>query len=389
MSPRGFSSKQGWGLTVVVAVVLAVLVLPASASAADGGISGSVTFAPGGAQVAGAEVCAEGEGEAGFACTSSEADGDYEISGLAPGNYVVTFGASESSPYVVFKRYPAAVAVTSEAITPGIDAAVSKGGAIEGTVTDKASGLPLANVEVCSIWEEGNEFDACDYTGSSGTFKLIGVHPGPHEIEFWSFEGGYESRFVNVTVSSGSTLSVSAALVRFQGRISGHVYTAATHAPLAGVAVCAIWAKTGETGGCALTSSAGAYTFFPVYPGGWKIAFSPEPAEVEFAERAKSDSWPTQFWNSKPTLAAAEVLDVTATSVFTGIDGLLGPGPALLAPSAVNPPPVTTSPATTPVKKKKKPLTCRRGFVKKRVKGKSRCVRRRFHHKHHRHHRDV
>jgi len=388
LSCRRISTIGRSGFAALVALAFCLLALPAVASAADGGISGKVTFASGG-NVAGAEVCAEEEGELDFGCTSSEADGDYEITGLEPGNYLVSFGATESSPYVVFQRHVGDVAVASGATTAGIDAAVIKGGAIEGTVTDIKTGLPLAEVEVSALWEEGNEFDGFYETGSDGKFKLIGLHPGPHEIEFWSWEGVYDTRFVNVTVGSGSTLNASAALVRLEGRVTGHVYAAATNAPLQGVPVCAIWAKTGETGGCAVTNAAGAYGFFPISPGAWKIVFSPEPGQVEFNEFVKSDVWPTQFWNGKSTLAEADALNVTATSIFTGIDGRLGAGPKQPPPPASGnsgTSTTTTSPTPVAVTPAPKPLTCKKGFVKKRVKGVQRCVKR-HNHRHHKKHR--
>lgn len=390
MSCRGISTIGRSGLAALVALAFVLLALPAVASAADGQISGKVTQAIGGTDVQGAEVCAENELD--FGCALSEADGAYEITGLTPGSYFVSFEASEANPYVVFQEYPIEVIMASAMTTPGINAAVVKGGAIAGTLTDAATKLPLVGFEVCSWWEEGEEFEGCDFTDSGGSFKLLGLHPGAHELEISPSELGYEVQIVHgVPISPGSTRNLEASLVRAEGRISGHVYAAADHVVLAGASVCAIWAKTGETGGCARTNGAGAYEFFPVPIGAWKIVFSPEPAEVEFEEKVFPDLWPTQFWNQKTTLAAAEVLNVTPSSNFTGIDGLLGPGPSSTpsGASTQSSSTTTTSPAPIPVAvtPKPKPLHCGKGKVKKRVKGKTRCVKRhqpRNHHKKHR-----
>jgi hypothetical protein len=368
--------------------MLVALALPVSASAADGGISGEVTRQSGGAVVPDAEVCAEEqEGEFAFECTLTEFDGSYEISGLPPGKYIVSFQAGESGLWLVpqyyngVRRFSAATEVTvaSGLTTPGIDAALAAGGAIAGRVTAAKTGAGVSEVLVCSWTEAGEEFDGCAETASDGSYEIVGVAPGLHELEFWSWEQFGTEYAHGVSVSVGiRTAGVNAALQA--GSISGHVYAAANHQPLSGVSVCGIWAATGEVGGCALTNSSGAYGFYPVAAGGLKIVFSPEPAEVEFAKGVKSDIWPTQFWNSKPTLAQADTLEVVPTSAFTGIDGQLGPGP--VPPSST--PPASSAPAPAPIAK---PLVCKKGFVKKRVKGKSRCVRRRHHHKHHRHHR--
>ena len=395
MSCRGVSTIGRSGLAALVAFCL--LALPAAASAADGKISGKVTFT-GGANVAGAEVCAEAEAEADVGCASSEADGDYEITGLEPGNYVVTFEATESSPYVVFQRRAGDVAVADGTTTTGIDAAVIKGGAIEGTVSDATTGLPLDEVEVSTFWEAENKYDGFDVSGSNGSFRVIGVNPGPHEIEFWSWEGEYETRFVNVSIVAGATINANAFLIRKpppEGRMGGHVYALATHQPLAGVAVCAI-DEFGESRGCAHTSDVGAYEFIEVPAGEWRIAFSPAPGEFEAFEPGEivADAWPTQFWDMKTTLAQADVIYMFRGLSTGAIDGYLGPGPKQAPPppgetslpNSPNPTPIRTPVAVTPAPK---PLTCKKGFVKKRIKGKQRCVKRHKprHHKKHRGHR--
>lgn len=393
MSCGGTSTIGRWGTATVVALALAALWLPASASAAEeGSISGKVTRAAGGAAVEGVEVCAETEGAVfAFKCASTEASGEYEITGLPPADYLVFFFGGDSAPYLIGQYYDGVahwdeadeVTVSSGAKTEHIDAALVEGGAIAGKVTDAVSGAPIDEVLVCSWLEAGEETESCVETASDGTYEIDGVPPGQNGVEFLPFEEDYEPRVVHgISVSVGAkTTNVNTNLNRAvtpQGLITGHVYAAATHTALQGISVCAIWVKTGETGGCALTSNLGAYTFVPVSPGAWKIAFSPEPAEVEFAAKAKSDIWPTQFWNQKPTLAEASALDVTATSRFEGIDGLLGPGPVASLASVPQ-----SAPTATAVAKPKPALVCKKGFVKKHLRGKQHCVRLRKHRRHH------
>lgn len=382
------------GAATVVALAFFAFWLAPAASAADGAISGKVTKAGVGTPVLSAEVCAETEsGIFVFECTSTEADGTYEIAGLPPAGYVVSFWAGESGLYLIHQfwegvgRYGEATEVTvvSGMTATGIDAAMVEGGAIAGKVTAAANGAPIGEVEVCSASEGGGEFDGCAYTAGDGTYEIVGVAPGLHELEFWASKGNYEPQFLSsVQVSVGvKTSNVNAALKAAppppNGRISGHVYRAATHEPLGGITVCAIDGFN-ESRGCAHTAKSGAYEFVGVPAGLWRVAFSPEPAEFESFEvgEIKSDAWPTQFWNLKPTLAQADAINVAEGGVITGIDGLLGPGPA----TTPNPPP-TTGPASVAVRP---PLRCKRGLVKRRVKGKARCVK--VHkHRRHRHHR--
>jgi len=395
LSSRGISTIGRTGVAALVALGFVLLALPAAASAADGSISGKVTFESGGAAVAGAEVCAEEAGEIDFGCAPSGSDGTYLIGGLAPGSYVVSVEATDASPYAVFKRRLGTVTVNSEATTTGIDVVVIKGGAVTGTVTDATTGLPIDEVEVSALWTAENEYDGFYLTDSNGSFKLLGLNPGPHEIEFWAWDGDYETRFVNLPVAAGATINANAFLVRRpppEGRIGGHVYAAATQQPIAGVAVCAI-DGFGESRGCAHTSKAGAYEFIQVPAGPWRIAFSPTPVEFEPFEPGELsiDPWPTQFWNMKPTLAQADVINLPQAGVVAGIDGLLGPGPQAPPSGGSSTPNGTTPPPPKPVAvtpaPKPKPLACGKGKVKRRVKGKQRCVKRHKPRRHQKKHR--
>jgi hypothetical protein len=400
LSRRGTSTFGRLGLALAALAVAAVFLAPTASAAEPGQISGKVTLAAGGADVLGAEVCAESQTEEAFECDLTAADGSYEIVGLPAGNYIVGFTAGESGQFLIRQFWSGvssygeatAVPVAAGATTPGINAAMALGGAISGMVVDAANGLPISEVEVCSWSEPGGGFDGCDFTASNGTYEIVGVPPGLHEVEFWAFEGNYEPRFINaVSVSTGlRTTNVNAALVREavpDGRISGHVYAAATKAPLGGIAVCAI-DESGESRGCAHTGKAGNYEFLQVPAGAWRVAFSPDPSEFKSltANEIQSDIWPSQFWNLKPTLAQADPIGIGHGTVVTGIDALLGPGPNPPPPPPPSPGGSSTPPATSPAPVvvtavKPKPLHCGKGKVKKQVKGKARCVKR---HKHHR-----
>jgi hypothetical protein len=410
LSWRGISGIGRWGAALVIACVsLAALWLPAGASAAgEGAISGKVTRATGGAPVNKALVCAERENSIFvFECASTAADGSYEITGLpAGGGYVVSFEAGESGLYLVRQYYKGVsrweeaepVTVSSGSTTTGIDAALAEGGAIAGKVTAAATGMPIAEVEVCSWLESDGEFDGCTYTANDGTYEIVGVHPGLHELEFWDFEAGYEPQFLNsISVAAGERKSGVNVAMSLAGRISGHVYFASTHQPAKGTLVCAIGVNSGKSRGCGPTDKTGAYEFL-ASPGRWKIVFSPEPSESIFfdqeegeLEGAGPDGWPTQFWNLKSSLAQADVIELTQGGVRSGVDGQLGyvpppgsassqPSPTLTVPSAVIPPaPSGAVPPSPP----RPTLLCKPGFVKKHLRGKQHCVRKRKHRRHH------
>jgi CSLREA domain-containing protein len=86
------------------------------------------------------------------------------------------------------------------------------------------------------------------------------------------------------------------------------------------------------------------------------------------------------------TLSAAKA--VTATFNLTPVTPTCATDASLCPPSNTTPPatitpPATTPPATKPVPPKKKPLVCKKGFAKKKVKGKTSCVKVKKHKKKH------
>lgn len=401
LSCRGISTIGRSGLAALVALAFVLLALPAVASAASGSISGEVTRAAGGSAVEDAEVCAESALE--FKCARTAADGKYEIEGLPPGVYIVSFEAGAGDPALLRQYYEGVsrweqateIVLGSGEAKTGIDATLEEPGEIAGRVVAAQGGAPIASIVVCAWSEDAeDEFEGCRVTASDGSYEFVDLVPGSYKLVFFPEESGYELLVLNsVSVSSGATHSGVDAALWPAGRVSGHVYAAFDHRPLGGISVCAIWDPTGELGGCTITSKAGAYGFVFEEGGPWKIAFSADPSEFETFERGEitADAWPTQFWNMNPTLGEADVINIGQGRAFTDVDGLLGPGPPPqpAPPSGSSNPPATTTPAPVainPPPLPPKPIHCGKGKVKKRVKGKTRCVNRhkpRHHHKQH------
>jgi hypothetical protein len=399
---RAFSIKQAWNVTIAItAVVWMFAATAATASAANEAISGKVMAEEGGAPVPEARVCAAefaGPLESEWKCTTAKTDGTYEL-GLEPGNYRVKFEQGESGMWLVRRYYPGVdqfeeateVTVTEHEQTTGIDGALEAGGAIAGQVIAEGSFLELRGVEVCSSWQD--EFEYCEETNSNGFYEITGLHTGPHVVEFWAPELGFETQFAwgEVRYSDADPVYVlrnqystgTNAVMSRLGTISGHVYSATNHRPLGEILVCAIGAVDGELQDCEETGPTGAYQLRFVPGGASKVAFSPEYREFFPDEEPNADGWPTQFWNLKSTLSDSDVINVVHGGSVTGIDGLLGYVPPAAGTSS--PPSGITLPPSVVATPRPKPLNCRKGFVKRQVKGKQRCLRRARHHRHRRH----
>jgi hypothetical protein len=366
------------------------------AAALAGSISGTVTDAVTLEPIEEVEVCtfSLGGGE-GWDCARTDAAGEYELEGLPEGEYVVEFWA----PYLGYAtefydnktswEQADPVAVGSEPVT-GIDAALGPQPGITGTVTRSSDGEPVEEVEVCA-WPlnpkvEGTSWE-CGYTQADGTY-FVGLEPGIYRVEFWPGGSGqnlalqfYDGKDRigegdNVTVEPGERTNGIDAELDPGATISGTVSSATSGVGLEEIRVCSIDAPSSVLWICTWTDPSGHYDLPFHSQGQYKVAFSLTLEEWFGEEVWEDDGFATQFWNNQTTLAAANVIPLATGQAVGGIDARLGNSVAQPVVTPIAPAP----PVVHPRRKH-----CRRGYVKKKVKGKVRCVKRHRHHRHHHH----
>jgi hypothetical protein len=382
----------GLGSAVALAALLclAMALVPAGAFAAGGSISGKVTAfsialgGPGANPIEGVEVCAWSlASEEEWFCAETDAEGNYEIAGLENDEYGVEFWGRPVGYELQFYNgrenwWEADPVVVEGGPVTGVNAGLIPLAGIEGTVTRSSDGEPVEEVEVCAwpLSEEG--FGGCTGTAGDGSYLISGLEPGEYKVEFWpGFTGqnlAYQfykdrDRWLEadaVVVESEETTPGIDAELHPGATIGGTVSRAATGVPLEEVRVCSIDGPTGQLWICTRTETNGTYELPFHSKGQYKVVFSVNIAEW-FGE--EEDGFPNQYWNNQATLAAANVVPLASGQAVFGIDARLGPP----APTVVVPPVVVK----TPVHHKRK--HCRKGFVRKKIKGKARCVRRHRH----------
>jgi hypothetical protein len=383
----------GSALLALAALLCVAALLPATASAVTTSISGTVTGEDTATGIEGVEVCATRIGGAFLeSCELTAADGTYLIDGLPAAEYEVWFYAGGTG--YRSEGYPDTIVVEVDPIT-GIDAELAPVSSITGTVTRSSDGAPVEEVEVCA-WEWTTfEYAGCAWSGSDGSYRIEGLEPGEYGVEFWPYETGQDlvvqyfdrrDRWQEadpVSVGEGETVSDVDGVLDAGAIISGHVSSAANGAALAEIAVCAIDAPSSEPWECNWTDENGDYELRGLSKGQYKVVFSidfEEWYEEDFGEE-EDDGYPTEFWNEQTTLAAANTINLATSQTVTGIDAHLGSPPP-------PPPPLMTPPPAAPITSptvKPRAKHCRKGFKRKKVKGKVRCVKRKKHHRH-RHH---
>lgn len=176
-------------------------------AAGTGQISGEVTEAavphnP----IAGIEVCAFpqnpeggfGEGPENVPCSKTESSGGYIVSALPSGEYTVVFSAPLFSQLNFISQYyngkvteSAADPVTVSApnATTNIDAQLTVGGQIAGTVTDATTGLGVEGAFGCAFALE-SEAGGCALTAAGGVYTVSGLPTGEYRMLF-----GYPKKY--------------------------------------------------------------------------------------------------------------------------------------------------------------------------------------------------
>jgi protocatechuate 3,4-dioxygenase beta subunit len=296
-----------------------------------GAIGGRIT-APNGSPVADIGVWAYNPDDPnGGAGGSTDADGRYQIVGLAPGDWQVCFDASQAVDDYVSDCYENAppdspgqsVTVVGAQLTTATET-LQPGVAISGTVTG-TNGEPLGSVSVVLESSEDNEIGRT-FTQSDGTYQARGLMQGTYGICFdtWSVEGSAPYGYVpecydqqprhdpptSIVVGPGGAVGIDASLAE-AGAISGTV-TDTSGTPLEGATVYA----TSPDSPYASTNSDGTYQLTGLAAG---------DVSVCFAGYGIVGGSPTGYVNSCHT---GEVT-VTSGHETTGVDGQLQPAGAI------------------------------------------------------------
>ncbi len=292
-----------------------------------GKITGRVTKS-GGTGLANINVCAANS--EGGECGTTNANGEYTISGLPSGSYYVDFSpGGEGGAYLSQLYEGGMVAVAAGSTTLGINTEMHPGGVLTGKVTAAAGGATLANVEVCA---EGRTIvlRICTTTSATGEYAFSGIPSGSYGVHFSpEYGGGHyreggnylpqyyddttsysEAEVVSVVAGGAPTSGVDAELVS-GGQITGMVTAAAGGTALANIRVCLGEPPVSEGFSCAITNSEGEYTIWGLSSGSYDVQFS----------RGGYD----EVGNNYLTQSDYGV-SVTAGSTTTGIDAAMATG---------------------------------------------------------------
>jgi len=308
-------------------------------------ISGIVTAA-GGGDLAG--ICAEaflgGKDIAASAVTA--ADGTYTISGLALGSYGVYFvpgcgagdfatqwyngtaSGTQSAPGTL-------VAVTETSPATGIDATMSAGTSISGTVSAAVGGVDLAGICVNAFPVGGTMSAGTTATSAAdGTYTVEGLLPGNYNFEFsaGACEGSYVTQWYNGTQTGASSMSGALAVavtvaspatsidaaMSASTSISGTVSEAMSGADIGNMCVW-VYPVSGGQPEKATTALDGVYMISGIAAGSYNVEFYTYPCGGR--------NYVTQWFNGAPTgassVSGALAVSTSVVSPAAGINAEL------------------------------------------------------------------
>ena len=367
----------------LAAICCAAFAAPGLATAES--ISGTVTGADTHAGIPGVWVCASGHPFPPQRCANADADGKYKIGGLESAGYEVTFDATDLN-YIEQSR---GIYISPGQEVTGFDAELQVGGRISGRVTDVETGLPLERMDVCAPRTDDpaeTRTIYCDRTDSAGEYLIQALATGLYEIEFGTRPGGgfqlnyIAQRFPGRPLVAGTTLSGVDAAMQRGVEIAGTVTDTAGAPVVWQSLICALDAGSEAIAGCAFPEEGGLYRIAGLPFGSYKVSFGVD-VEDEPGLVLHPDGFVPQYYNGKPTFAAADVLSSPGPAVIAGIDARLARGDD---PAKPRPEPILAQPSWQPPPVyRKPPLRCKKGFKKRRVKGRPRCVKvhKRKHHR--------
>jgi len=302
-------------------------VLHAGDGTTTGSISGTITNASTGDPVSFGSVSVVTADGAHADFASTDSDGSYTITGIAPGSYALHASPGFSDNLIDQWWSGAATQDEAQYITvdggsqlTGYDLALVPGATISGTVTD-ASHAPLANVSVSAL-ASGNVYGVGGFTDDNGEFTIPALKAGDYTVSFDDSQAGYAATWWDgastpstatvIHVAEGQPVTGIDASLRPGGSISGMVTGLASNGAVFPAVNATVYLIRPDGSEATETYAGdGSYTIPGIAPGKYTLRFEPQGDTTDFVP---------QWLGNKSSQATARTITVKAGKSLTGID---------------------------------------------------------------------
>jgi uncharacterized surface anchored protein len=230
-------TKPGYGsLSLSEAVVAgATTTVTASLGALPGAVHGTLTAEDTGLPLPEGAVRVRDRGSLTVGTAVTGPAGQYRITGLSPGRYVVTFhvnGFGEKHNGLTLGAAEDAQVDMALGPLPGI---------VRGTITDTETGLPIGGVQV-TLFETAGVINVFAVSGPDGVYTIANARRSTFTMTV--VRNGYQPLQFGIRLEAGQTLTVDAALTPLAGLVDFLVTDAGSGLPLTGVMV---WVIAGQS----------------------------------------------------------------------------------------------------------------------------------------------
>ena len=306
-----------------------------------GAVGGAVTGDNG--PVAGVWVSVHDSAGSQLSSTHTDANGDYQVNGLAPGQVTVCYEPTYTAGGYQRTCYGAqpgsGVDSTPIAVTAGqlstADVQLQQGASITGTITD-ASGTPISDVLV-SAYGTSSYLGYYSQTDATGSYTFTGVSADDYQICFdpayapGPAPGGYAPECADdqlsvetadlVTVGASGSVTVNAVLSP-GAVITGQVSDSAGNG-IPNAFVDAYSVSGGYLSSSGVTDATGQYQLTGVPATAVVVCFQTDPDGG-----ANGTGYLSECYDDEPDLSTANPVTTTTGQLSAGVDAVLADAPA-------------------------------------------------------------
>ncbi|MED4268284.1 carboxypeptidase regulatory-like domain-containing protein [Priestia megaterium] len=193
---------------------------------------------------------------------TTNAQGQYTISSVTPGQYSLTISASN------FQSQSRGVTITSTQTTVSNFTLIASPGTVTGTITS-TTGIPIEGA-VIEVLDSGSNVIATTNSNAQGQYTINQLAPGTFRLR--AIAQNFQTSLLGFTIQAGQTTTQNIVFQPSPGILTGTLTDAQTSTPLVGASVNMV-NQAGVTIATAMTNSQGQYNIADLAPGVYTVTF--------------------------------------------------------------------------------------------------------------------
>jgi hypothetical protein len=252
-------------------------------------------------------------------------DGTFSFDSIGPGTYYLHLTPDGDYKEIwyggSYLRSTATPIVVAENGSVVVNPVVTVGGSIAGTVTDASTGDPVYYATV-HVTGRTTGIQRSTYTDELGNYEIRGLPAETYTVQFsyyhttgyadqWYNGANRETSSTGVVVGSGSHVTGKNAALVEGATITGSVHAASNHSVPVKYTQVTAFSSTGDYLGYDTTDRLGNFSISSVPPGSVTLEFYPW------------NTYQSQYWSNKSSLASATFFTVANGVTYSGKDAYL------------------------------------------------------------------